>query len=143
MSNYLIQAFNYPIAQATSRAASPTISSTSDIWKIPRIPCGCRNEMRLFIVINPLEELFGDIRVFRLKLFGQRKDFVTALMNQEGEPFQCGAQSFLDDGVIKWHPQDLMNLHILKPFRRTGCTGTSNAARWISLLERFRSQPEA
>ncbi len=33
--------------------------------------------MRLFIVINPLEELFGDIRVFRLKLFGQRKDFVT------------------------------------------------------------------
>jgi hypothetical protein len=30
-----------------------------------------------------------------------------------------------------------------KPFRRTGCTGTSNAARWISLLERFRSRPEA
>jgi len=36
-----------------------------------------------------------------------------------------------------------VKLYILKPFRRTGCTGTSNAARWISLLERFRSRPEA
>jgi len=30
------------------------------------------------------------------------------------------------------------NLYILKPFHRIGCTGRSNAARWISLFERFR-----
>jgi hypothetical protein len=33
--------------------------------------------------------------------------------------------------------------HDLKPFRRTGYTSTSNAARWIYLLERFRSRPKA
>jgi len=66
---------------------------------------------------------------------------------RSSQPLACGSQlqSFQGGGAATKAADCRFQakLYILKPFRRTGCTGTSNAARWISLLERFRSRPEA
>jgi len=69
-------------------------------------------------------------RSAHLSVIGMMDDFPSV----DGEP----------DGSAFFEQDEAVNLSGLRAnSSRTGCTGTSNAARWISLLERFRSRPEA